>query len=83
MFFTKEDLTNIPVMNDIYPTSRIADNPIYSEAIYNKLCHLDISKSPGSDEWHPRFLKEPAHQLVIPLQVLFRKFIDNEFIPDQ
>ena len=42
-----------------------------------------MSKSPGPDEWHPRFLKESAAQLVVPLQVLFRKFLDYGFIPDQ
>ena len=42
-----------------------------------------MSKSPGSDKWHPRFLKESAEQLVIPLEVLFRKFLDGGFIPNQ
>ena len=45
--FTKENLTSIPVMNDVYPTSPIADITIHREAIYNKLRQLDISKFPG------------------------------------
>ena len=49
------------------------------------LYQLDIIKSPGPDEWYPmaRFLKESAAQSVVPLQVLFRKFLDIGFIPDQ
>ena len=30
-----------------------------------------------------RFLKEIAEQLVTPLQILFRKFLDSGFIPNQ
>ena len=63
--FTKEDFVNTPVMNDIHSGVSISDIPIHHEAIYNKLCQLDISKSPGPDEWHPRFSKESAEQLVI------------------
>ena len=70
-------------MDNIYPSFSIPNIPIYGEAIYNKLCQPDMSKSPGPDQWHPRFLKESAVQLVVPLQVLFRKFLDYGFIPDQ
>ena len=34
--FTKEDLVNIPVMDNIYSSFPIADIPIHGEAIYNK-----------------------------------------------
>ena len=81
--FTKEDLANIPVINDIYPSSPIVDIPLPGEAIYKKLSQLDPSKSPGPDGWHPRFIKEAAEQLVTPLQILFRKFLDSGFIPNQ
>ena len=65
-------------MNDIYPSSPINDIPINcASSIYDQLCQLDISKSPGPDGWHPRFL------LAIPLQILFRKFLDSGFIPKQ
>ena len=78
--FTKEDLANIPVINDIYPSSPIIDIPLPGEAIYKKLSQLDPSKSPSPDGWHPRFIKEAAEQLVTPLQILFRKFYSG-FIP--
>ena len=41
-------------MDNIYSSFPIADIPIHGKAIYNKLCQLDMSKSPGPDEWHPR-----------------------------
>ena len=69
-------------MDNIYPSFPIADIPVHGKAIY-KLYQLDMSKSPGPDEWHPRFSKESAAQLVVPLQVLFRKFLDYGFIPVQ
>ena len=81
--FTKEDLANIPVINDIYSSSPIIDIPLPDEAIYKKLSQLDPSKSPGPHEWHPKFVKEAAEQLVTPLQILFRKFLDSGFIPNQ
>ena len=51
--FTKKDLVNIPVMDNIYLSFSIADIPIHGEAIYNKLYQLDISKSSRPDERHP------------------------------
>ena len=70
-------------MNDIYPSLPLDDISICREDIYNQLCHLDISKSPGPNGWHTRFFKESAEQMVTPLQILFRKFLDSGFIPDQ
>ena len=51
--------------------------------MFRKLQELDISKSPGPDGWHQRFLKESAEQLTVPLCVLFRKFLDSGFIPNE
>jgi len=41
------------------------------------------TKSPGPDGWHQQFLKESAEQLTVPLRVLFRKFLDSGFIPQE
>ena len=79
--FTKEDVANIP---DIYPSSPIFDILLPSEAIYKQAVPTICKQiSRGPDGWHPRFLKETAEQLVTPLQILFRKFLDSGFIPNQ
>ena len=64
-------LTNLKT--DIYNISE--DN------VYEKLCSLDINKSPGPDGWHPRFFKEAALELTKPLSVLFQKSLDAGELP--
>jgi len=49
--------------------------------VYDKLCSLDIEKSSGPDDWHPRFFKEASFKLTKPLSVLFQKTLDTGELP--
>ena len=81
--FTNEDISSIPLIDDIYTSSPITDISISDNVLFNKLQNLDTSKSPGPDGWHQQFLKESAVQLIVPLRILFQKFLDSGFIPKE
>ncbi len=49
--------------------------------VKKKLDSLNPNKSPGVDKHHPRVLKELKDQLVSPLTKLFRKSLEEGFLP--
>ena len=59
------------------PTSPYTDNIVsisYEEVALALQC-LNVSKTPGPDELHPRNLKECAHELSASLCIIFNKSI--------
>ena len=44
---------------------------------------LKIDKSPGPGKIHPRFLKELARSLSVPLSIMHRDSIDKGYVPDE
>ena len=80
--FTKEPNGHIPTLE---PRSR-TEQPfieILQENVNLLLKDLKISKSPGPDGLHPRFLKELCEQLCIPLTLIFQSSIQLNEIPKQ
>ena len=80
--FTKEGDGEMPYF------SKDVNNPletlsVSNEQMYKALNSLNVSKSPGPDEIHPRILKELASELSIPLTMLFNKSIKDGKIPDK
>ena len=51
--------------------------------MHQALKSLNVSKSPGPDEIHPRILKELSYELSKPLTMLFNKSIHDGKIPDK
>ena len=49
----------------------MADISFKIENIKMKLKHLNVNKSPGPDNIHPRILSEASEILALPLQILF------------
>jgi len=47
------------------------DPDISEQIILKKLNDLNVTKSPGPDNIHPRILYELRHELVLPLKILF------------
>ena len=69
--FTKEDLTNIPELNDDFQGSLLINIDFSESDIEEILKSLKIHKSPGPDNLHPRLLKELATVLSKPFYIMF------------
>ena len=70
--FTNENTSNIPNFEKIIDESNTISNAeVTIEEMTSLLKNLKPDKSPGTDEIHPRLLKESAHSLAKPLKMLF------------
>ena len=54
---------------------------ITEEIVLNKLKQLNVNKSPGPDQIHPRIVKELADVLAHPLYLIFRSSLKNGKVP--
>lgn len=81
--FTKENINNIPDLEDRSKGSELNDVQITEEIIAKHLQKLKISKSAGPDGFHPRVLKEVAPSITKPLEIIFRKSIESGQLPTQ
>ena len=80
--FTKEDLTNIPDMEDSPFTGECLNTFVITpEMVLKKLQDLNPGKTPGPDGWHPIFLKNIADLISLPLSILFQKSLDEGLLP--
>ena len=73
--FTVEDRDNIPVAEQIFSGSEsecLSEIFINEDIVFKKLCEINVNKSPGSDDLHPKLLFELRHQLVTQSQFLER-----------
>jgi len=57
---------SLPDMNNKILT-QMTEFSISEGSVYNKLCNLNISKSPGPDMLHPRVLYESRNSIASPL----------------
>lgn len=79
--FVDENTTNIPVCIDRSNDRILSDLVISKEAIFKKLNNLDCSKSMGTDNLHPKLLKELAFELSTPLYIIFNKSFNEGVLP--
>ena len=79
--FTHEDLTHIPSKPKLQ-VKEVLDDINFTVADVLQLLHkLNVSKSPGPDNIHPRILKECAEELAIPLYTMFRTSLTAGQLP--
>ena len=77
--FTEEDGRDIEFSNK---SDIILNNiSITTEDMENKLLKLNVNKSCGPDNLHPKILKELASELAYPLKLLFDKTLSEGRIP--
>jgi hypothetical protein len=81
--FTKEDLVNIPSLDDRYSGDPLENMYITSDMVLKKLKKLKIHKSAGPDGLHPRILRETAEVICIPLATIFNKSLQESILPQQ
>uniref|UniRef100_K7EYU7 Reverse transcriptase domain-containing protein n=1 Tax=Pelodiscus sinensis TaxID=13735 RepID=K7EYU7_PELSI len=58
------------------------EDKIHKEQVKNHVGKLDVSKSPGPDEMHPRILKELIEEVSEPLAMIFEKSWQTGEIPE-
>ena len=56
---------------------------ITKQKVESMLKLLNVSKSTGPDEFHPRFLKETAVSIALPVTILFNKSLTEGTIPQE
>ena len=71
--FTAEDLTCVLSCEDKDFISPLSEIDSVKADVAERLPLLNPNKSPGSDSFHPRVLKELAHELSEPLAMVFDK----------
>ena len=81
--FTQEDITSVPD----FKCNAIIDTPLETCFVTNHdmetaLNKLNPNKSPGPDNFHPKFLKSSSKSLAKPLTILFNKTLSDGCIPD-
>ena len=82
--FTKEDPDNIPKLTQkIESSNEINTAEVTLEEMTKILQNLKPDKSPGTDEIHPRLLKECAQTLAKPLKLLFDLSMRTSRIPSE
>ena len=79
--FTKENLENIPAVEDRHFQESLSDISFTKDDVLQKLKALKISKSPGPDGHHPHVLKEVAEALADPLTLVLNKILSTGTLP--
>ena len=81
--FTKEDLSDILTFHDRIKQkeSFLTDIDFSKRDVKIILSSLDISKSPGPDNFHPRILKDLSNELSEPLFLIFSKSLTDGVLP--
>ena len=84
--FTVEDRDNIPLAEQIFTgleSEGLSEICISEDIVFKKLNELNVNKSPGSDDLHPKLFFELRHQLVRPLTKLFKLSLETGIVPQE
>ena len=79
--FTDEDLSDVPVPDNMFDGDKLTDVVFTVEEVAKQLQKLNPTKSPGPDGLHPKVLKEVCNEIAHPLAIIFRKSMDEGEVP--
>ena len=80
--FTKERTDNLPdITAKTLKTDKITNFNIEEAEVLKLLKNLEVNKSPGLDQIHPRVLKEAADILAHPLTLIYKKSVQTGQLP--
>ncbi|MEW8547692.1 MAG: reverse transcriptase family protein, partial [Candidatus Thiodiazotropha sp.] len=79
--FVVEPPTSIPVFDIRYAGVPVTNMLIERESVLKQLSSLNVNKSMGPDNCHPKVLKEAADILSYPLQKIMNKTFEEQRIP--
>ena len=78
---TREDLSDVPKLEDRPFRNTLEDVPIDEERVFKLLSRLKIDKSPGPDGIHNRVLSEAKDQVTEPLTMIFKASMESGILP--
>ena len=76
--FTKEGLEDVPTLEERPFKEELSDMFVTQDKVQKLLLSLNVTKSPGEDQIHPRVLKECAPAISYFLTSLFSKSIQQQ-----
>ena len=79
--FTNETDTDIPILQSRTPFT-VENLLITAEIVTKEIKDLDVNKSCGPDEMHPRMLIELADHIAAPIALLFNLSIQGHKLPE-
>ena len=83
--FTREsnNIVQDPVIKFTEPESmKLLNVNIKENVVENKLCSLNVNKSPDSNDFHPKFLFEIRKEICGPLTFLFNQSLKTGHVPN-
>jgi hypothetical protein len=80
--FTVEPDGKVPTIDPKSINTSMGPLTVSVNEVRDMLLRLKVDKSPGMDGLHPRFLKELADELAIPLCLIFNQSLVNNIVPD-
>jgi hypothetical protein len=81
--FTQEPPGDLPTLPRIHIEHAMEGLTISEETVEKTLNKLKPSKSPGPDCLHPRFLKELASHICVPLATIFQTSLRTKTLPEE
>jgi len=81
--FTREDSGPLPQFEDRPRETSLETVNFTVDAVLKKLKKLNVNKSCGPDEMHPRILFELKDEIAEPLFQIFRQSIHTGTLPDE
>ena len=78
--FTVEECAYIPELS-LRTEEELSVVTVAEEAVCAKLKLLNTGKSSGPDGLHPRFLRETANEVAIPLTIIYKKSLETGQVP--
>ena len=79
--FTEEDTNTIVDFNSIRAVDPIETMDINDENILNVVSNIQPTKSQGPDNIHPRMIRECQTALLRPLEIIFRRSLNEGKLP--
>ena len=80
--FTVEDTNQLPTVEP-YPVNGTLETAVFTQReVLQEIKALNIYKSMGPDELHPRVLREMAEEINAPLTHIFNVSLESGIVPD-
>lgn len=81
--FTREDAANLPQAPSYRLQSCISNIVLTEDEVLKKLSEINVNKSKGPDNIHPKVIYELRNELAAPLTILFNNSLETGVVPSE